>query len=154
MSLSRSPSPHPENGDEWASPTVTAVSGSSTPHSNTSSGLLTPNSLGSSGVSWAEAKAKSDEVRKYPSFSAKRYGGFFSRSRRRMYSSLPRFRTDLPGGHYVDKDEFGRGIKHYSYKQGRGLVRSFRSLLWRRKLRTLLGLILAFFGFCFFWTCK
>lgn len=71
-----------------------------------------------------------------------------------MYSSLPRFRTDLPGGHYVDKDEFGRGIKHYSYKPGRGLVRSFRSLLWRRKLRTLLGLILAFFGFCFFWTCK
>ena len=142
MSLSRSPSPRPEGG--WSSPGLQSSSGSSTP----GSGLLTP----SSGVSWAAAKAKSDEVRGYPSSSQR--SGFFSRSTRRIYSSLPRFSTEETGD-YADKDEkdeLGQG-KKYSHGPGRGLFAFPRTLVRRTRLRTLLGSILAFVAFFFFCSC-
>lgn len=141
MSLSRSPSPRPEGG--WSSPGLQSSSGSSTP----GSGLLTP----SSGVSWAAAKAKSDEVRGYPSSSQR--NGFFSRSTRRIYSSLPRFSTGETGD-YTDKEknELEQG-KKYSDGPGRGLFAFPRTLVRRTRLRTLLGSMLAFVAFFFFCSC-
>lgn len=136
MSLSRSPSPRPEGG--WSSPGLQSSSGSSTP----GSGLLTP----SSGVSWAAAKAKSDEVRAYPS---SQWNGFFSRSARRVYSRLPRFSTEETGG-YADKDEKDG---NYSYGPGRGLFTFPGTLVRRTRLRALLGSMLAFVAFYFLWSC-
>jgi mannan polymerase II complex MNN10 subunit len=143
MSLSRSPSPHPGGG--WSSPGLTPGSGTSTPRS----GFLSPNSLGPSGISWAAARAKSDEVRGYPSFST-RNNGFFSRSKRKITSSLPRFRMNGPARNgYVDKDEYWRA-QNYS---GTGLRFGFaRGLMRRRRSRAILALIVLFLGYLFFWT--
>ncbi|KAJ6163988.1 hypothetical protein N7470_002660 [Penicillium chermesinum] len=81
MSLSRSPSPRPGGG--WSSPGLTP-SGTSTPRGFSPS----PSSLAPSEISWAAAKAKSEEVRGYPSFST-RNSGFFSRQKRRISARLP-----------------------------------------------------------------
>ncbi|OJJ31488.1 hypothetical protein ASPWEDRAFT_119066 [Aspergillus wentii DTO 134E9] len=142
MSLSRSPSPHPGGG--WSSPAVTPGSGTSTPHS----GLFSPGPMGPSGVSWAAAKAKSEEVRGYPSFST-RNNGFFSRSKRKISASLPRFSmTSAPGG-YVDKDDFGRGKFPI---HGAGQRTALGSMLQKRRIRALLGLVVIWLGYLFFWT--
>lgn len=143
MSLSRSPSPHPGGG--WSSPGLTPGSGTSTPRS----GFLSPNSLGPSGISWAAARAKSEEVRGYPSFST-RNNGFFSRSKRKITSSLPRFRMNGSARYgYVDKDEYWRG-QNYS---GTGLRFGFaRGLMRRRRSRAILALIVLSLGYLFFWT--
>lgn len=143
MSLSRSPSPHPGGG--WSSPGLTPGSGTSTPRS----GYLSPNSLGPSGISWAAARAKSEEVRGYPSFST-RNNGFFSRSKRKITSSLPRFRMNGSARYgYVDKDEYWRG-QNYS---GTGLRFGFaRGLMRRRRSRAILALIVLSLGYLFFWT--
>ncbi|OJI79735.1 alpha-1,6-mannosyltransferase [Aspergillus tubingensis] len=143
MSLSRSPSPHPA-GAGWSSPGLTSPSGSTTPHN----GFLSPNPIGASGISWAAAKAKSDEVRGYPSFSTKN-SGFFSRSRRQLSATLPRFRlgSGSPNG-YVDKDEFGRGrplSPATGWRLGFG-----RSVLRRRRSRLLVALIFLLLGYMFF----
>ncbi|OKP11554.1 hypothetical protein PENSUB_2856 [Penicillium subrubescens] len=103
MSLSRSPSPHPGGG--WSSPGLTPGSGASTPGGH-SQATLAPN-----GISWAAAKAKSDEVRKYPSFST-RNSGFFSRQKRKISARLPSFRGQASRQGYVDKDVYGRGQLH------------------------------------------
>ncbi|KAE8149200.1 alpha-1,6-mannosyltransferase subunit [Aspergillus avenaceus] len=144
MSLSRSPSPHPGGG--WSSPGLTPGSGTSTPHS----GLLSPNPLGSSGISWAAAKAKSDEVRGYPSFST-RNNGFFSRSKRQLSATLPTFRVTSrsPNG-YIDKDEFGR----QPFSPGKSW-RPFgfgKTMLRRRRLRLFLVLAVVLVGYIFFWS--
>ncbi|KAM5434877.1 alpha-1,6-mannosyltransferase [Microsporum canis] len=98
MSLSRSPSPRPGGG--WSSPGLTTVtagsSGSSSPRRDY--GDLTPNGHYSNGAldgdhAWMAAKAKSDRVKGYPSFST-RNNGFFSRQRRKISASLPRFRLN------------------------------------------------------------
>ncbi|EAW14224.1 putative alpha-1,6-mannosyltransferase subunit [Aspergillus clavatus NRRL 1] len=143
MSLSRSPSPHPGGG--WSSPGLTPGSGTSTPRND----FLSPNSHGPSSISWAAARAKSDEVRGYPSFST-RNNGFFSRSKRKISSSLPRFRMNGASSNgYHDKDEYWRGQK----SPGMGLRFGFaRGLLRRRRLRAFLGLIILFLGYLFFWT--
>ncbi|KAI5282784.1 alpha-1,6-mannosyltransferase [Ascosphaera acerosa] len=70
-----------------------------------SPGLLPSNSgsnlvaaAGTTGpVSWESAKAKSDAVRGYPSFSTRNHG-FFSRQRRKISASLPRFGGGGGGG--------------------------------------------------------
>ncbi|KNG80615.1 alpha-1,6-mannosyltransferase subunit, partial [Aspergillus nomiae NRRL 13137] len=146
MSLSRSPSPHPAGGG-WSSPGLTTGSGSSTPHS----GFLSPNPLGPSGISWAAAKAKSDEVRGYPSFST-RNNGFFSRSKRRISATLPSFRVSArsPNG-YIDKDDFGRG-RPFSSGGGWRSCGFGRTMLRRRRLRLLIALILVLVGYLVFWT--
>ncbi|OGM47749.1 hypothetical protein ABOM_004280 [Aspergillus bombycis] len=146
MSLSRSPSPHPAGGG-WSSPGLTTGSGSSTPHS----GLLSPNPLGPSGISWAAAKAKSDEVRGYPSFST-RNNGFFSRSKRRISATLPIFRVNSrsPNG-YIDKDDFGRG-RPFSPGGGWRSCGFGRTMLRRRRLRLLIALVLVLVGYLVFWT--
>ncbi|KAJ5273631.1 hypothetical protein N7478_008756 [Penicillium angulare] len=97
MSLSRSPSPHPGGG--WSSPGLAPGSGTSTPRG------YSPNTLSPGGISWATAKAKSDEVRKYPSFST-RNGGFFSRQKNKLSARLPSFRNQDGDTGYVDKDSY------------------------------------------------
>lgn len=138
MSLSRSPSPHPGGG--WSSPGLTPGSGTSTPRSN----LLSPTTFGPSGITWAAAKAKSDRVRGgYPSFST-RNSGFFSRQKRMISSSLPRFRSEYTGT--------GTGRNARSTWWG-GRIRTFiGSMLRRRRLRLLVVLVVAWVWYLFFWT--
>jgi hypothetical protein len=104
MSLSRSPSPLPGGG--WSSPGLTSpyagVSGRSSP--TKSYGDLNG---GANSISWASAKAKSNEVNGYPAFSTKS-NSFFGRHARRLSHSLPSFNI---GGRrdYADKEKLGRG---------------------------------------------
>ncbi|OGE50979.1 hypothetical protein PENARI_c015G00036 [Penicillium arizonense] len=99
MSLSRSPSPHAGGG--WSSPGLVPSSGTSPPRP----GTLSPGS----GISWAAARAKSDEVRGYPSFST-RNSGFFSRQKHKLTTRLPILRR-LSSREYVDKDSYGKEWK-------------------------------------------
>ncbi|KAK2802366.1 hypothetical protein FQN50_007363 [Emmonsiellopsis sp. PD_5] len=120
MSLSRSPSPR--RGGGWSSPGLTIGTGSSRgssprrAYNDTSSSASSGNGAfysngspvsGAGGVSWASAKAKSDQVRGYPSFST-RNNGFFSRQRRKISASLPRFRVNSMLD-YSEKEKLGRG---------------------------------------------
>lgn len=139
MSLSRSPSPHPGGG--WSSPGLTPGSGNSTPRGYSPS----PASLSPSGISWAAAKAKSDEVRGYPSFST-RNSGFFSRQKHRISARLPSFRGQQPG--YVDKDHHGRA---HHRAHGRG---PFGIQLRRGRSRFFLGLFLLWIGYLCFWSSE
>lgn len=152
MSLSRSPSPHPGGG--WTSPGLTPGSGSSTPRSHILS-PRPPGVAGPSGISWAAAKAKSERVKGYPSFST-RNNGFFSRQKRMISSSLPGFR---PAGVYADNknddDVFGRGGGgRWSGRGGNagGMRTCLGSLVRRRRLRLLLVLIVVWLGYLFFGT--
>ncbi|KAL4920783.1 galactosyl transferase GMA12/MNN10 family-domain-containing protein [Aspergillus aurantiobrunneus] len=137
MSPTRSPSPRPGGG--WSRPRVTPGSGRSTPHSS----LYPP----SPSDPWLGAKAKSDEVRGYPSFST-RNNGFFSRSKRQITATLPRFhaRSGSPK-EYAGKDgsPYGRGRGWRPFWLGRTIMR-------RRKLRFFLALTVFLFGYLFFWT--
>ncbi|EEH02734.1 galactosyltransferase [Histoplasma capsulatum var. duboisii H88] len=146
MSLSRSPSPR--RGGGWSSPGLTIATGSSrgsspprgyhdTANSSTSSGsgAFHPNSSpiagagpGNGAVTWASAKAKSDRIAAYPSFST-RNNGFFSRQRRKISASLPRFRVNSMLD-YGEKEKLGRG---------RWLARGPGDLPLRVRLKTLLG---------------
>ncbi|EFR02311.1 Bed1p [Nannizzia gypsea CBS 118893] len=118
MSLSRSPSPRPGGG--WSSPGLTTVtagsSGSSSPRRGygelSSNGQVYSNGgldgdHDSHNASWMAAKAKSDRVKGYPSFST-RNNGFFSRQRRKISASLPRFRLNSMLD-YGEKEKLGRG---------------------------------------------
>ncbi|KAI9846749.1 MAG: alpha-1,6-mannosyltransferase [Thelocarpon superellum] len=136
MSLSRSPSPQPGGG--WSSPGLVA------PY-NTASGRATPTTAngGPTTVTWASAKAKSDEINGYPAFST-RHDGFFGRHYRSLSNSLPRFSL---GGRrdFADKEKLGRG--RWS-PNGGGRLGRLRTLLGgilrRMRLRVLLllGLLL------------
>ena len=62
---------------------------------------------GSGSVTWASAKAKSDEVNGYPAFSTRKTG-FFSRHARRISNSLPKW--NLAGRRdFSDREKLGRG---------------------------------------------
>lgn len=113
MSLSRSPSPRPGGG--WSSPGLTTAGTASSSRDSPSprrgygdadgvnnngggdggsgGGAGGGGGGAQGGISWAAAKAKSDQVRGYPSFST-RNNGFFSRQRRKISASLPRFRVN------------------------------------------------------------
>ncbi|CEJ57641.1 hypothetical protein PMG11_06327 [Penicillium brasilianum] len=142
MSLSRSPSPHPGGG--WSSPGLTPGSGSSTPRG------YSPASLAPGGISWAAAKAKSDEVRKYPSF-ATRNSGFFSRQKRKISARLPTFRGHASKHGYHDKDVYGRGHLHAA-AGGRGPLPVLKTLLRRGRTRVIFGLFLLWLGYLFLWS--
>lgn len=145
MSLSRSPSPHPGGG--WTSPGLTPGSGASAPRGYSPS----PASLAPGAITWAAAKAKSDEVRGYPSFST-RNSGFFSRQKHKISAQLPSFRRQrgLPYG-YVDKDVYGRAHWRPGRPDGRGFLRRF---LRRGRARFVLGLVLLWLAYLCFWSCK
>lgn len=142
MTLSRSPSPHPGGG--WSSPGLVPASGTTSPNGPS------PGSLSPGGISWAAAKAKSDEVRGYPSF-ATRNSGFFSRQRHKISSRFPSFRR-LSSREYVDKDDYGRELKPAG--SGCGLLGGLRMPVRRGRLRLLLAFLLVWIGYLFFWTSK
>lgn len=129
MSLSRSPSPRAGGG--WASPGLSSEFGSMGGRSSPRKAypdLYTNGGVSSSGsVTWASAKAKTDEVNGYPSFSTRKTG-FFSRHARTISSSLPRFNLGSKRD-YSDREKLGRGR---SYPYGG---------TWPDRMKTLLGSI-------------
>lgn len=172
MSLSRSPSPR--RGGGWSSPGLTIATGSSrgsspprgyhdTANSSTSSGsgAFHPNSSpiagagpGNGAVTWASAKAKSDRIAAYPSFST-RNNGFFSRQRRKISASLPRFRVNSMLD-YGEKEKLGRG-RWLACGPGdlplRVRLKTLLGSLFRRKrFRFMLLLLFLFFFWLFFST--
>ncbi|KAL4960904.1 putative alpha-1,6-mannosyltransferase subunit [Aspergillus stella-maris] len=139
MSLTRSPSPRAGGG--WSSPGLSPGSGRSTPHNHSHNSLYPPHSP-SQNDSCLAAKAKSDEVRVYPAFSTKN-GGFFARSKRQIFATLPRFRarSKSPKG-YAEKERL-------VYGRGRGLraLWSGRVVPRRRRSRFLLVVLLVVIGY-------
>ena len=145
MSLSRSPSPN--RGGGWSSPGLTTpfdnLSGRSTPRKGY--GEYQPNGgIGSSNVTWASAKAKSDEINNgYPSFST-RNNGFFSRHARQLSRSLPGFVRGQRD--YAEKEKLGRGRWYPNHGSRVERILGFvgRSVWrWRLRLLVLLTLVLA-----------
>jgi hypothetical protein len=104
MTLSRSPSPRPGGG--WASPGLSSpyvdVSGRSSPAQGYRGGAN-----GGSSVTWESAKAKSEGVNGYPSFSTQN-NGFFNRHYRNISNSLPSFNGGSDKS-YAEKEKLGRG---------------------------------------------
>ena len=142
MSLSRSPSPR--HGGGWASPGLTSpfdtMGGSSSPRKTY--GDIEMNGHGNrTEVTWSSVKARSEEVRSYPSFST-RNTGFFSRNARKISSSLPRF--NLGGRNYAEKEKLGRGrwIQNPGGRYGR-LNTFCGNVLRKMKLRLMVTLALA-----------
>ncbi|CAI7602764.1 unnamed protein product [Penicillium manginii] len=145
MSLSRSPSPHPGGG--WSSPGLTPGSGSSTPIRGYSPNTLAPNSNSNGNNAWAAAKAKSNEVRGYPSF-ATRNSGFFSRQKTKISNKLPSFNGHQSPHGYVDKDVYGRETWRSSTGGARGTL---AIILRRSRVRILLGVFLACLAYICLW---
>ncbi|EEH21491.2 hypothetical protein PABG_03707 [Paracoccidioides brasiliensis Pb03] len=164
MSLSSSPSPR--RGGGWPSPglpTGANSSGGSSPsrgfqdtsNSNTSSGNGTFHANGSplsvraaaaaggSSVPWASAKAKSRRIVGYPSFST-RNNGFFSRQRRKISASLPRFRVNSML-EYGEKEKLGRGRWSGAGALLRARIKSLLYTVVRKwRFRSILLLLLSF----------
>lgn len=145
MSLSRSPSPHPGGG--WSSPGLTPGSGTSSPRG------YAPSSLGPGAISWAAAKAKSDEVRRYPSFST-RNSGFFSRQKHRLSTRLSSFRGNNPHGAYVDKDAHGPKNWHPGGSRRGGIIGILGRCLRRGRLRLLFILCMLIVGYLLLWSSE
>lgn len=105
-------------------------------------------SVGTSNVTWATAKARSDEVNGYPSFST-RNNGFFSRHARQISRSLPSF---VRG---AEKEKLGRGrwYPNSGSKTGRILGFLGRSI-WRLRLRLLITLLFILAVILFYVTRK
>jgi mannan polymerase II complex MNN10 subunit len=137
MSLSRSPSPHAGGG--WSSPGLVPSSGTSSSRPDT----LSP----SSGISWAAARAKSDLVRGYPSFST-RNSGFFSRQKHKLTTRLPILRR-LSSREYVDKDSYEK-----EWRPRDGGSRSFGISMRRSRFRVLLALLLVWIGYLLCWSSE
>jgi len=138
MSLSRSPSPRPGGG--WASPGLSSPYGSG-------SGSLTPQTSyrgngNSNSVTWESAKAKSEGLNGYPSFSTQN-SGFFNRHYRKISSNLPRFNLGSEKS-YAEKEKLGRG--RWSPRDGSKLAR-IKSLIRRvgRKMKLRVVIVLALF---------
>lgn len=145
MSLSRSPSPR--RGGGWSSPGLTSpydnASGKSSPRKTYGDYQINGSASGDD-VTWASAKARSEEVKGYPSFST-RNQGFFSRHARKISTSLPTFSMGARRN-FSDKEKLGRGRwpPMNNSRTGRFLTYTGR-LIWRLRLRLgiVLGLILA-----------
>ena len=142
MSLSRSPSPR--RGGGWSSPGLTSpydsISGKSSPRPGYTefpfSGGANHNN-----ITWASAKARSEQVNGYPSFSTQN-NGFFSRHARQISRRLPSFTI---GGRrdYAEKEKLGRG--RLPFGRGGRIVPYLGRTIWRLRLRImlLLGFIMA-----------
>lgn len=137
MSLSRSPSPRPGGG--WASPGLT------NPYANVS-GRSSPTKTyrganGDANVTWESAKAKTEGVNGYPSFSTQN-NGFFNRHYRRISQSLPRFNLG-PDKSFAEKEKLGRG--RWMPRDG-GRIGRVRSLVRRtsRKAKVCFIIVAAF----------
>jgi hypothetical protein len=146
MSLSRSPSPRAAGG--WASPGLTegfnsAVERTASPR-RTYGELNSNGAAGGTGVTWASAKARSDEINGYPSFSTRSQNGFFARHVRKLSTSLPKF--NVGGRRYSDKEKLGRGRWQPGNDSNTlmGRIRSLLGTILRKFRRVLfvLGLVL------------
>lgn len=143
MSLSRSPSPR--RGGGWASPGLTtpydSINGRASPRSGFNEFAFNAGPSNSN-VTWASAKAKSEEINGYPSFSTQN-NGFFSRHARQLSRKLPSFNL---GGKkdYAEKEKLGRG--RWAPGRGSKIAPYLGRTVWRMRLRLLmiLALILAF----------
>ena len=142
MSLSRSPSPR--RGGGWSSPGLTSpydsVSGKSSPRKGYGD-IQMNGSASSENVTWATAKARSEHINGYPSFST-RNNGFFSRHARKISSGLPTFSMGTRRD-FSDKEKLGRGRWQHmnGSRTGRFLTYMGR-IIWRLRLR--LGIVFAF----------
>lgn len=153
MSLSRSPSPRASGG--WSSPGLTSdfgsMGGRSSPRKHYPNLQINGGAGGSGSVTWASAKAKSDEVNGYPSFSTRKTG-FFSNHARRISNSLPRFNFT---GRYSDREKLGRGR---SYPGGGSFferLKTFVGSIGRRmKLRILFVFLVILSVVLFYMTRK
>jgi mannan polymerase II complex MNN10 subunit len=103
MSLSRSPSPQPGGG--WSTPGLTDDSRHGTSRRRDCGDL---NGFASNDIALAAAKAKSNQVRNTPSFKT-RNEGFFSRQRRKISATLPRFNAFNPTHKDWNAEKVGRG---------------------------------------------
>ena len=145
-------------GSGWtrATPRLSSpASGSSTPRS----GTFSSPPLGPSGISWAVAKAKSDEVKSYPSFST-RNSGFFSRQKRKISARIPSLRigSSSSAKDYDYKNAYGYGsgdetwthARHAKHAHSRPAPAFWRSVCRRRGFRMLLVLVLGWITYlCF-----
>lgn len=140
MSLSRSPSPRRDGG--WATPGLTDTSGRASPRKGYANEQMNG--------AWAAAKAKSDQVMGYPSFST-RNEGFFSRSKRKISASLPRFNGTKD---YRELEKLGRG-RWYPHDGSRwSRMKTFVGNLFRRaRMRSIL-LLTFIFGFILFYITR
>ena len=138
MSLSRSPSPRLGGG--WSTPGLNTPHGSMSGQSSPRKGYGNLNG-GTSTVTWASAKAKSDEINGYPAFST-RSNGFFSRHYRSISNTLPRFNM---GGRrdYAEKEKLGRGRWYPDNGSKLGRLRTCTGTIFRR-MRLRLLILLAF----------
>ncbi|KIX01482.1 uncharacterized protein Z518_09208 [Rhinocladiella mackenziei CBS 650.93] len=129
MSQSRTPSPRPNGG--WTARGLSE-------RSSTSNGLYAgANSYSSSDDQWVAAKARSAQVRGYPSIQTKNEG-FFQRSRRKISSRLPVFSPYTPlSAHWKDPEKLGRSGWH---PRGGGSL---------SRLKTFIGNVLRRFKFLF-----
>lgn len=149
MSLSRSPSPRPGGG--WASP------GLNSPYANVS-GRSSPaqgyrGSNGGNSVTWESAKAKSDGINGYPSFSTQN-NGFFNRHYRTISNSLPHFNLGSDKS-YAEKEKLGRGRWMGDKGSRMDRVRSLvRRVSRKMKLRYLVVLALITMYILFYVTRK
>ena len=134
MSLSRSPSPR--RGGGWATPGLTtpydSINGRASPRQGYAESYFSSGAMGSN-VTWASAKARSEEVNGYPSFSTQN-NGFFSRHARQLSRRLPSFNL---GGRkdFGEKEKLGRGRWPSS---GSRIAPYIGRTIWRMRLRIML----------------
>lgn len=102
MSLSRSPSP--VRGGGWSTPGLTENSELGTPRRK----QYGENGSASNDIAWAAAKVKSSQVRNTPSFTT-RNEGFFSRQKRKISATLPRFNSFNSNQKDWNAEKLGRG---------------------------------------------
>jgi mannan polymerase II complex MNN10 subunit len=138
MSLSRSPSPRPGGG--WASPGLNSPFASLSGRSSPAKSYRGANG-GASSVTWESAKAKTEGVNGYPSFSTQN-NGFFNRHYRNISNSLPSFNMG-PEKSYAEKEKLGRG--RWMARDG-GRIARLRSMARRvsRKAKIRFLLVIAF----------
>ena len=102
-------------------------------------------SASNSNVTWATAKARSEEVNGYPSFST-RNNGFFSRHARQISRSLPSFNIGTRKD-YAEKEKLGRGRRWFPDDGNRAgrMASHLGRILWRMRLRLVIvfGFIMA-----------
>ncbi|KAI9052722.1 hypothetical protein LZ554_002998 [Drepanopeziza brunnea f. sp. 'monogermtubi'] len=144
--MSRSPSPRLGGGGGWASPGLTSpveISGRSSPSQSYRGANGDPTS-----VTWESAKAKTEGVNGYPSFST-RHNGFFNRHMRSFSNSLPRFNMSGEKS-FAEKEKLGRG--RWTPRDGSSLGRiknavTRSSRKTRLRVLLVLGLIVAYILF-------
>ena len=143
MSLSRSPSPRADGG--WASPGLSSDFGSAggtfSPRKAYLDLSVNGGASGSGTVTWANARAKTDEVNGYPSFSTRKTG-FLSRHARRISSSLPQFNLGSKKD-YSEREKLGRGRSYPYGGSWSDRMRTFLGSMGRRmRMRSLLVVVL------------